>query len=249
MPRHGNLFGGQQQLDRRIASPASQAATGPGLGGLQPGSGEEAAFSLINQGPTDQQSALLQQIVDQRFQSGANALQRQGERLSSMLSGSAASRGLAKSSIGLGQQGLLGQSLLEQLQNLRGGLESQAAAQAFEIPYRNVAAATNLLNSQTTSRRSYQQLQEERRQFDASQGGGGLGAIAGAVAGSIIPGVGTALGGLAGGAIENAFGRSGGGGGGFTPSGFSANPNVNAATSQSPFIAPSSNPQGFQFPT
>jgi len=230
MPRHGNLFGGQQQLDRRIASPASQAATGPGLGGLQPGSGEEAAFNLINSGPTDQQSALLQQIVDQRFQSGANALQRQGERLSAMLSGSAASRGLAKSSIGLGQQGLLGQSLLEQLQNLRGGLESQAAQQAFNIPFQNVAAASGLLNTQLNSRRSLQRLHEERRQFDQGQGGGfGFGDIAGAAFGAVA-------GPVAGAAAQGVTNLFGGGGGSRR-----AAPGTN--------IAPSSNPNGFQFPT
>ena len=186
--------------------------------------GFDKVLEQLNSGPTDEQSALLQEIVDKRFASGASAIQRHSERLSTMLSGSAAARGLGKSSVGLGRQALLGESVIEQLAGLRGNLEAGAAQQAFNIPFQNAQVHLAAQQGVTQNNQFVQSQYQNQQQFDASQSGGfDLSSVVGAGFGAVAGPVGAYVGKQ------------------ITGGGRQAAPGTN--------IAPSSNPNGFQFPS
>jgi hypothetical protein len=126
-----------------------------------------------------EQQAIINQLQEQQFQLGAQDLQEQAKQLSSMLSGSAAARGLGRSSIGGGQQTVLGQALLKQLGQLRGGLSVGGLQQMLQLPFQSVGALMPLLLSQMDIGARAREAERAR----AAQGGGWLGNLLGTVGG------------------------------------------------------------------
>lgn len=176
----------------------------------------QSILEMLSRGASPEQQAMVQQMIQAQFNPAAQQLQQQGQRTSATLSGSAAARGLGKSSIGLGQQGRLGQALTQSLGGLQSGLQAQGLHQLLQMPFQQAGIASGLFGTQEQSRIAQMQMDLQRELANQSQGGSGLGSLFGSLAGSFIPGFGTALGGLAGGGIESLF-RGGGGGGSGAP--------------------------------
>lgn len=155
------------------------------------------ALQQLFQGPSQQQTDLVNQMIQAQFQPAAQQLQQQAQRLSGTLSGSAAARGLGQSSIGLGQQGLLGQNLMQQLGALQSGLSAQGLQQLLQMPMQQSGLLANLYGGLRGARLSHDaDVTAARIRADAQRGGGGgLGQLAGMAAGSVFGPVGTAAGG------------------------------------------------------
>jgi hypothetical protein len=151
-------------------------------------------FSLLGEllqgGPTQQQMGNIQALQQALFQQGAGQLQEQAQMLSKTLGSSAAARGLGQSSIGLGQQGLLGQQVLRQLGQLQQGLSAQGFQAALQLPFQTTAALDPLLGRREGRRLRQLELPYEKdiARIRAGGGGFGFGELAGAGVGSLLGG-------------------------------------------------------------
>lgn len=141
-----------------LLAPLLVSAGGGLLGRLLGGRGDrlpapsfspQQILGIAQQGPTEQERRMVAQIQDLLFQQGAQGIQDQAGKLSATLSGSAAARGLGKSSIGLGQQGLLGQQVTRSLGNLQTGLQAGGLQQLLQLPQQRAGLAAQLFGAET----------------------------------------------------------------------------------------------------
>lgn len=177
--------------------------SGVGLGGAA-----NRVFSLSQMGPTEQQTQLLNQIMDEQLQRAQTAQTEQARTLSGLLGSGAGARGIAGSTIDRGQRVNLGSQLLRNFGDLTSQFAQQNAAQQLAIPQQNAALGAQLLGMRQQDILHGRGLAAQAgmaREQARSQGG--LGGLLGGAVGSFLGPVGTALGSSLGSSLFDGGGR------------------------------------------
>jgi hypothetical protein len=195
MKEHASLARKQQATDAKDAASSPLNLAEEQFGDLQ---------------PTDQDIQSINALVQNRFTQGSELLQRQASRLSAGLSGSAAARGLASSSIGLGQQGLLGQRFMSELGSLQSNLQAQGMQTLQQLPFQRAQVYSPFVSQQAGFQYDYAQREidrtmqrDEQRRQERAQSGFGFNKLVGAAAGAAFGPVGAWAGSQIGGAFSS----------------------------------------------